>query len=55
MLVNEFNQFKKNKEKKNMINSVLIKTALMLFWNLFSKSLEFHHRDEHHSSKITPH
>lgn len=39
MLVNEFHQLKKNKEKKNTINSVLIKTALVLFFGIYSQSL----------------
>lgn len=37
MLVNEFHQLKKNKEKKNTINSVLIKTALVLFLEFILK------------------
>lgn len=38
MLVNEFHQLKKkNKEKKNTINSVLIKTALILFFEFILK------------------
>lgn len=55
MLVNEFHQLKKNKEKKNTIKCFNKNSFSTFFWNLFSKSLEFHHKDEHHPSKITPH